>query len=236
MRASGLATAGALAGNTAHQEGDQHMRATYVKSARKQTRERCLRCNAPIEAGQAYVWAQAFRQQRRVVHQSCGGFQPWETEPNEKRAAIYHAQHDAHVQLDGLDADAYIDAEGCNAEGFVSDVQSVLDEFAEALNEVQSMYEESADNIEDGFGHETESSSEQRELGEQVESWSSDVTDALSSVGDEPDFDTDDDDGDAERDVDADDDERAAARDEAWQTWVDEVVGAASDAIDDCPI
>jgi rubrerythrin len=55
------------------------------------------------------------------------------------------------------------------------DVQELLNETAEAIREIASEKEESADNIESGFGHETEQSQELRDVSEQLNSWADEV-------------------------------------------------------------
>lgn len=55
------------------------------------------------------------------------------------------------------------------------DVQEILNEAAEAIREIAGEKEESAQNIEDGFQHETQQSQELRDVSEQLNSWADDV-------------------------------------------------------------
>jgi hypothetical protein len=55
------------------------------------------------------------------------------------------------------------------------DVRTALGEAAEAIREIASEKAEGADNMESGFGHETERSAELRETGESLEAWADEV-------------------------------------------------------------
>jgi hypothetical protein len=58
------------------------------------------------------------------------------------------------------------------------DVQTALNDAAEAVREIAQEKSESADNIEEGFQHETSISSELRETGESLESWADEIESA----------------------------------------------------------
>jgi hypothetical protein len=58
------------------------------------------------------------------------------------------------------------------------DVQTALNEAAEAVREIAQEKGESADNIEQGFQHETEQSQELRDISEQLESWADEIENA----------------------------------------------------------
>lgn len=58
------------------------------------------------------------------------------------------------------------------------DVQSALDEAAERVREIAQEKGESADNIEEGFQHETYQSQELREQSESLESWADEISSA----------------------------------------------------------
>jgi hypothetical protein len=58
------------------------------------------------------------------------------------------------------------------------DVQTALNDAAEAVREIASEKEEGADNIESGFGHETQQSEELREIAEQLNSWADEIDSA----------------------------------------------------------
>ena len=54
---------------------------------------------------------------------------------------------------------------------------------------VYEAFNEKADNIEDGFGHETMQSEELREWADEVESWRNELEDYQEPESDDPDFD-----------------------------------------------
>ena len=55
-------------------------------------------------------------------------------------------------------------------------LKGIAEEFAENIGEAAESYAESAQNIEDGFGHETYQSEELREKSEAIKSWADDVS------------------------------------------------------------
>jgi len=119
---------------------------------------RCDMCPDPIAVGTPYKYIDIKQQRggitrRRHVHHP--NWQPWE----------YSSALWARIaQIQAMDVDVSgLEAGGDPAE-YVSDI-------VEAIRELASEKEEGASNIESGFGHETEQSTELREASEQLESW-----------------------------------------------------------------
>lgn len=54
-------------------------------------------------------------------------------------------------------------------------LESIRDAYAEAVRELAQEKQDSAQNMEDGFGHETSQSAELREIGESLESWADEI-------------------------------------------------------------
>ena len=120
----------------------------------------CRACGQPIEIGQPYKW---FKQKqarggiKKCYHPGC------EIPPSHRTTSRMGTIWDAQAAL-SLD--------GCES---VEDIATEMQSFAETVREVGTEYTESADNMESGFGHETEQSSELRDRGEQLESWADDL-------------------------------------------------------------
>jgi hypothetical protein len=149
------------------------MRITTVKAAVKQTRERCLECHQVIEPGQGYRWIKFRYGGRRVLHTTCRTFKSSEMTNNPKLSTIYEAVDQAEQAISALQS------------GFTLDeAKEIMESLADSIEEVQSMYEESADSMEEGFGHETSASEEQRAQAEAAEDWASTVRDCLDSIED----------------------------------------------------
>lgn len=189
-------------------------RTEFIKSARKTkrgTRPICCTCRQPIEVGQSYYKNSPSRFSSTYSwHAECKAPAPSQLEPNEKRSTAMAAQESAHEDLDALaDSDEYAE--------LVSNVESILEACAEGFNEAAGMCEESADNIESGFGHETESSELQREMAQTYESSADELTNwsVLSDMPERQDFDS---------------DEEYA---DSLPDWRDEVIDSARSAVDD---
>lgn len=190
------------------------MRATFVKSARK-AQSNCGKCGNAINVGDSYRWAKAFRGPKLVRCINCR-FSAADLEPNAKRAIVVGAQEEAEAALAELSSTCTdVDAAAC-LEEMVTDVMS---NFASQIREAAEEWEASADSIEDGFGHETEQSTEMRDLASEVESWADDAESWSSPNGD---F----------------DESEHAPEDvtDALETWADEVTSSALEIINDTRI
>lgn len=136
---------------------------------------RCDYCGKDIEIGTPYkhVTPRSGPRggQQRNRHELCPTWRPSQLSSS-KMAAIMAAQ------------EALDDTIG-QAETF-DDIQQLVADVAQAARDVSMEYAESADNIEAGFGHEIEKSSELREKSEALESWADELESALSGEDEEP--------------------------------------------------
>jgi uncharacterized protein YukE len=150
-------------------------RTTYVASARKTKggeRPTCYTCQEPIGVGQAYAWNQPSRFSRRYQwHQDCPAPNPSVLETNEKRSTALAAFEDAYDALSNLTFVAYND----DVEAFMADLQGILDQCAEGVREAAELWRESANNIEDGFGHATSTSDEMNDHADTYDSVADEV-------------------------------------------------------------
>jgi DNA repair exonuclease SbcCD ATPase subunit len=105
----------------------------------------------------------------------------------------------------------------------IEDFEQVLDDTAEAVTEIAEEKRESADNMEQGFGHETEQSAELNEIADELESWANDIDAAKSDIPELPDLETGED-GNA----------RAELTDEQIEAWREEATSAV-DIMDNSP-
>lgn len=147
-------------------------RVKYVKGARKDQGV-CGGCSQPIKKGDPYKWwTVGFRARHKSKRcEKCPLPPPSARESNEKVAAVYAAQEAFDDAIEtAMDRDSIV---------------SVLGEYAEGLREAASLWNESADAIEDGFGHETEQSNEQREKGENAESCADQIESDAEGLDDE---------------------------------------------------
>lgn len=136
------------------------MRVTTIKTAYKPTKERCLDCHEFVERGQGYRWVKPRYGSRKVLHVTCRSFKGSELISNDKLSQLAAVLEDTEAQLDTINIDEAAD--------FLSQV-------AESIREVAAMFEEVANNIEDGFGHETRQSEEFNDNAEQLHSFADDV-------------------------------------------------------------
>lgn len=124
----------------------------------------CEKCRAEIKPGDPYKWVQPksgpYGGAKRVRCGACPAWRPSELTYS-KMAGVYAAQE----QLED-------DLGGCSS---VEDLESLRDDVAEQVREVASEYEEGADNIEGGFGHETPTAEEMREKSEELEAWADEI-------------------------------------------------------------
>lgn len=142
-------------------------RTNYVKSARK-AQGSCEVCGKPIEPRMAYQYIEPRYGTRRVRHTGCRSWRPSEVSSS-KMTSVWAAQEAfADAQMSGFDT--------------VSDIAQAVTEVAEAARSVGEEYGESAQNIEDGFGHEVPMSEELREKADSLESWADELDSAASDI------------------------------------------------------
>jgi hypothetical protein len=149
-------------------------RVTYVKSAkgRKDGRNRiCAKCSTEIKPGDSYKWFAnriGTYSQRKNFCANCQ-VRPSDQTTSPHLQTIYLAQEaaeDALAKGDGL--------------GLI-DLAEIVRGFAEGVREASESYNESAENIEQGFGHETTQSEEIRDKASECES----AADTLDSAADD---------------------------------------------------
>lgn len=120
----------------------------------------CENCGAEIAVGAPYKWVAPrsgpYGGRKRYRCGPCPTWRPSELSSS-KMAPIMAAQEE--LDLDG-DAD---------------DLAAARDALVETIREVAAEYEESADNMEDGFGHETYTSTELREKSEALNDWADEL-------------------------------------------------------------
>lgn len=132
----------------------------------------CGRCGAPIVKGDGYQWVKLNRWAGRMVRCATCAFRPSELTSNDKLAAIYAAREDAEA------ATAAYAAGDLTGEG----VAEALEATGEAVREQAQAFEEAANNIEDGFGHETCQCEELRDSAGQAEDEATEWEEAASGV------------------------------------------------------
>lgn len=137
---------------------------------------KCEACGNPINIGDSYKWVaprahRATKGVKRNRHLTCPSWKSSELTSSPHLATIYAAQETAEEDLAKLSVDSAEDTG--EAEEALNDIASM---FAEALQEAVDSYEESASNIEDGFGHETYQSEELRQKSEDVSSWADEAS------------------------------------------------------------
>jgi hypothetical protein len=133
---------------------------------------RCAACSGPIEIGQSYKWFKmktTYGGIKRSYHPDC--HIPPSHRTSSRMGEIYDAQEALAADLG-------------SAESFDA-IREALEAFAATVREVGEGYEESAQNMEDGFGHETYQSQEIRERAEGLMSWADEI-ESWDFPGDEP--------------------------------------------------
>lgn len=130
----------------------------------------CEKCKQEIKVGDPYKHVTpksgpyGGRTRRRCA--SCPTWEPWDLS-NALWARIQQVISQAQEAVEdgkaGHDSDA---------------VRSAMEEAAQGIRDLAEEKSESAQNMEDGFGHETEQSSELREQGEQLEQWADEIESA----------------------------------------------------------
>lgn len=146
-------------------------RLNYVKSFRGTSKTedgtlKCSKCGGTIAKGDSYKWwanrapgmrggFRRVRCSRRECHPK-----PSEMEGNPKRAAIMSMQEGLAADLEAWEASGATDTE---------ELTSIAEAAAENAMEVVEELREGAQNIEDGFGHETYQSEELNERADELE-------------------------------------------------------------------
>lgn len=135
----------------------------------------CDHCHKPIEVGQPYkhISPKSGPYGGRTLnrHAACPTWQVWEYS-NSLSARISQIQHQFSEDMAGVESE--------------DDVTAALEEAADQARELAEEKRESAENIRDGFGHDTYQSEELDEVADNIESWADDI--ANTSVPDVGDF------------------------------------------------
>jgi len=177
---------------------------------------KCGKCGKEIEPGMAYRWVQPksgpYGGTKRYICLDCPTWRQSELSSS-KMAGVYAAQEQC-------DDDLY----NC---GDTSDLESLRDDLADQVEAVADEYDESAQNMVDGFGHETSMSDELVEKAESLRSWAEDIRSVYFEEFSEDDVESvpDATESDHEDDVEQ-------ARDE----WLNEQRELLSDEMGNCPV
>jgi hypothetical protein len=159
------------------------MRANHINSAAKP--HVCGACGVTINKGDPYSWAKGrFGPKMTRCAQAKCRFKPSDLTSNEKLSKLYAAQEVLEEALGN-----WQDTEG----GDATDLREALEAAAEEAREAAGMYEESAEAIEEGFGHPTSQSEELRDNGADAEGWADELDQVAGDLedGDETDEDWD---------------------------------------------
>lgn len=136
---------------------------------------KCEKCGKDIEIGTPYKHVSPksgpYGGRQRNRHAACPGWKPSELTSSQHLSTIYAAQEAAEEALS-----AWGDEDGHEA------LQEIITTLAEGFREASESYGESADNIEEGFGHETSMSAELREKAEALESSADEVEQAADDI------------------------------------------------------
>lgn len=229
-------------------------RLTVEDRSRPLPNRKCGKCGKEIEVGQPYKWiapkSGPYGGTKMFRCGDCPTWQVWEysSSLSARTAEIAHNLSTAIEDLELGEIDE--DFDGASA---LEDVTSALSDAAEEIRALASEKGEAAQNIEDGFQHETSQSQELRDIAEQLESWADDVenTELPDYYAEEHKTTCEACDGSGE--VEAEEGEDGAtqpcevcdgsgevfdqeAAEAAAQEWWDEVISAASGAADECPV
>lgn len=127
----------------------------------------CDACGKEIEVGTPYKWiapkSGPYGGRKRTRHESCPSWNVWDYS-NSLSAQLARISHDFWEEIEGVAS--------------TDDVTSALESAAESIKEIATLKAEGADNIESGFGHETTASEELRQVGEDLDNWAEEITQA----------------------------------------------------------
>ena len=191
-------------------------RLTTVKAAKASKRRRvCVLCGHEVQIGETYRYIE--KRMGRSGHKVnfCHACQP--------RPSHYASGKTADVLVIGEDFDAAI-AQTTAPE----DIATALETAKSAAEAVAEEYEEAAQNQEDGFGHPTTASEENREKSENLMEWVSTLENALEEIQNVLD----------ERSG-ADEEEEEEETDEEPETeedFYERILDLANTAIQECPV
>lgn len=203
-------------------------RTIYVKKARKDQQPcmspSCKHTSRAISAGMPYKHFSmklTYGGVRKVYHEDCHIPQSHRT--TSRMGEIYDAQEEAENAMPQEPDET-------------GTLETIASDFAQTVREVGEGYTESADNMEEGFGHSTFMSDELREKGESLEEWANDLESLDFEEFDEVEAreqarnDSDLEDGDEDTP------EVEEAVEEARSTWWEEQVEKLNSELGNCPV
>lgn len=139
-------------------------RATVEDRTRPKPMPRCGKCGKTIEVGQPYKWVKTksgpYGGAKLIRCATCPTWKASELSQS-KMAGVYAAGEQCDEQIGD-----------CNE---VEDLEALRDELADQVEAVADEYQESADNMVEGFGHETSSSDEIQQKAEELRGWAEDI-------------------------------------------------------------
>lgn len=119
---------------------------------------KCGKCSVTIEVGQPYKWIEPHGRGQMVRCATCPTWNVWE----------YSSSLSARIaQIQGEGEPGDFDS--------IEDAQAWAQEKAQEIRDLAAEKQEAADNMESGFGHETEQSAELASTAEQLEQWADDL-------------------------------------------------------------
>lgn len=153
------------------------MRLTVADKTRPKPPETCEACGEPVipaghpdypgHEGQGYRWVQPksgpYGGFRRVRHLGCGTWRPWDL----------HSSLPAQLQRVSWEF-----SQAVSTAASEDDVRDALDTAAGEIEDLADQREESGQNMEDGFQHETEQSMQLKDDAEQLRTWADEVRNA----------------------------------------------------------
>jgi hypothetical protein len=130
------------------------------KSKPKPNRK-CDKCGKEIDVGMPYQWTEIKMTYGGMKKVRCMDCPPWKQSEltTSKMSGVYAAQEEAE------DTDV----------STIEDLEALCESVAEQIEAVGDEYEESGQNMEDGFEHATSMSDELKERGESLKSWAEDI-------------------------------------------------------------
>lgn len=179
-------------------------RVNSVKRCRKSPGS-CGKCGKKIAKGKPYIWWKFRYGGKRVRCDECPRPRASELINSPKLSAIQAARESIEDAVASFRSDHDFDA-----------LHSALEDAAESVREVAEEYRESAQNIEDGFGHSTSQSDELNERGDAVEAGADHIDDVASRL--------------EEFDEDAEENETDDDREARREEWAEAVADEADEA------
>lgn len=142
------------------------LRVTEADKSQPLPNRKCESCGKEIEVGAPYKWIKPksgpYGGSLKVRCGDCPTWHVWDYSYS-MSARLAQIAYEAGQAFDNTDITT------------ADDVTEILSQAAESIRELAEEKKESASNIEDGFGHETEKSQELNDIAEQLESWADDV-------------------------------------------------------------